>query len=130
MSPTTGCFSRNWPRRILELDRGRLTNWSCDYQTFQERKQAALDAEAGQRAEFDKKLAREEVWIRQGVKARRTRNEGRVRMLEKMREDRRNRRERVGSVRLRAQEAGRSGKLVVEVEDVCCGYDPEYAGDS
>ncbi len=118
-------FLQKLATRILELDRGYLTNWSCDYQTFQERKQAALDAEAGHRAEFDKKLAREEAWIRQGVKARRTRNEGRVRMLEKMREDRRNRRERVGSVRLRAQEAGRSGKLVVEAEDVCCGYDPE-----
>jgi len=118
-------FLQKLATRILELDRGYLTNWSCDYQTFQERKQAALDAEAGQRAEFDKKLAREEAWIRQGVKARRTRNEGRVRMLEKMREDRRIRRERVGSVRLRAQEAGRSGKLVVEAEDVSCGYDSE-----
>jgi ABC transport system ATP-binding/permease protein len=118
-------FLQKLATRILELDRGCLTNWSCDYQTFLERKQATLDAEAGQRAEFDKKLAREEAWIRQGVKARRTRNEGRVRMLEKMREDRRSRRERVGSVRLRAQEAGRSGKLVVEAEDVCCGYDLE-----
>jgi ATP-binding cassette subfamily F protein uup len=117
-------FLQKLATRILELDRGCLTNWACDYQTFLERKQAALDAETGQRAEFDKKLAREEAWIRQGVKARRTRNEGRVRMLEKMREDRRSRRERMGSVRLRAQEAGRSGKLVVEVEDVCCGYDP------
>jgi len=117
-------FLQKLATRILELDRGYLTNWSCDYQTFLERKQAALDAEAGHRDEFDKKLAREEAWIRQGVKARRTRNEGRVRMLEKMREDRRSRRERVGSVRLRAQEAGRSGKLVVEAEDVCCGYDP------
>jgi ABC transport system ATP-binding/permease protein len=116
-------FLQKLATRILELDRGCLTNWSCDYQIFLERKQATLDAEAGQRAEFDKKLAREEAWIRQGVKARRTRNEGRVRMLEKMREDRRSRRERLGSVRLRAQEAGRSGKLVVEAEDVCCGYD-------
>jgi ABC transport system ATP-binding/permease protein len=118
-------FLKKLATRILELDRGYLANWSCDYQTFQERKQAALDVETGQRAEFDKKLAREEAWIRQGVKARRTRNEGRVRMLEKMREDRRSRRERVGSARLRAQEAGRSGKLVVEAEDACCGYDPE-----
>ncbi|MBI5589687.1 MAG: ATP-binding cassette domain-containing protein [Deltaproteobacteria bacterium] len=116
-------FLQKLATRILELDRGYLTNWSCNYVTFQERKQAALDAEAGHRAEFDKKLAREETWIRQGVKARRTRNEGRVRMLEKMREDRRSRRDRMGSVRLRAQDAGRSGKLVVEVEDVSCGYD-------
>jgi len=118
-------FLQKLATRILELDRGRLTTWSCNYETFQERKQAALDAETGHWAEFDKKLAREEVWIRQGVKARRTRNEGRVRLLEKMREDRRNRRDRVGSVRLRAQEAGRSGKLVVEAEDVNCGYGPD-----
>jgi ABC transport system ATP-binding/permease protein len=118
-------FLQRLATRILELDRGHLTNWSCDYETFQERKQASLAVEAGHWAEFDKKLAREEVWIRQGVKARRTRNEGRVRMLEMMREDRRNRRDRVGSIRLRAQEAGRSGKLVVEVEDVSCGYNLE-----
>ncbi len=118
-------FLQKLASRIFELDRGFLTDWSCDYGTFQKRKQATIDAEAGHWAEFDKKLAREETWIRQGVKARRTRNEGRVRMLEKMREDRRNRRNRVESVRLRAQEAGRSGKLVVEAEDVCCGYDPE-----
>jgi len=118
-------FLQKLATRILELDRGYLTNWSCGYEAFQERKQAALSVEAGHWAEFDKKLAREEVWIRQGVKARRTRNEGRVRMLEMMREDRRNRRDRVGSVRLRAQEAGRSGKLVVEAEDVSCGYDLE-----
>ena len=118
-------FLQKLAGRIFELDRGILTDWSCGYGTFQKRKQATLEAEAGQWAEFDKKLAREETWIRQGVKARRTRNEGRVRMLEKMREERRDRRDRVGSVRLRAQEAGRSGKLVVEAEDVGFGYDPE-----
>ncbi|MFH0996177.1 MAG: ATP-binding cassette domain-containing protein [Pseudomonadota bacterium] len=118
-------FLQKLANRIFELDRGFLTDWSCDYGSFQKRKQATLEAEAGHWAEFDKKLAREETWIRQGVKARRTRNEGRVRMLEKMREDRRSRRDRVGSVRLRAQEAGRSGKLVVEAEDISCGYDPE-----
>ena len=118
-------FLQKLASRIFELDRGVLTDWSCDYGTFQKRKQATLDAEAGQWAEFDKKLAREETWIRQGVKARRTRNEGRVRMLEKMREDRRSRRDRIGSVRLQAQDAGRSGKLVVEAEDVSCGYDPD-----
>lgn len=118
-------FLQKLASRIFELDRGVLTDWSCDYETYQKRKQATLDAEAGQWAEFDKKLAKEETWIRQGVKARRTRNEGRVRMLEKMREDRRSRRDRVGSVRLQAQDAGRSGKLVVEAEDVSCGYDPD-----
>ena len=106
-------FLQKLASRIFELDRGVLTDWSCDYETYQKRKQATLDAEAGHWAEFDKKLAKEETWIRQGVKARRTRNEGRVRMLEKMREDRRSRRDRVGSVRLQAQDAGRSGKLVV-----------------
>jgi ATP-binding cassette subfamily F protein uup len=118
-------FLQKLATRIFELDRGLLTDWSCDYGTFQKRKQANIEAESGHWAEFDKKLAREETWIRQGVKARRTRNEGRVRMLEKMREDRRSRRDRVGSVRLRAQEAGRSGKLVVEAEEISCGYDPD-----
>ena len=118
-------FLQKLATRIVELDRGSLIDWSCDYVTFQKRKQAALEAEAGQWAEFDKKLAREEVWVRQGVKARRTRNEGRVRELEKMREARRARRERQGSVRMRAQEARRSGKLVIEAEAVSYGYGTE-----
>ena len=71
-------FLRRLATRILELDRGRLTSWSCDYETYLQRKEAALEAEARQQAEFDKKLAKEEVWIRTGIKARRTRNEGRV----------------------------------------------------
>jgi len=116
-------FLQRLATRILELDRGRLTDWSCDYATFLERKQANLDAEAGQQRQFDKNLAREEAWIRQGVKARRTRNEGRVRALEKMRDERRNRQERTGSVRLRAQEAKRSGKLVFEANGVSFGYE-------
>ena len=118
-------FLQKLATRIVELDRGELIDWSCDYATFQKRRQAALEAEAGQRAELDKKLAREEIWLRQGVKARRTRNEGRVRELEKMREARRLRREREGSVRIRAQEARRSGKLVIEAEAVSCGYGAE-----
>jgi len=118
-------FLRKLATRIVELDRGSIIDWSCDYETFQQRKQAVLEAEAGQWAQFDKKLAREEVWIRQGIKARRTRNEGRVRELEKMREARSARRERQGTVRLRAQEAGRTGKLVIEVEDVSYAYDGE-----
>ena len=77
---------RRLATRIIELDRGRLTSWSCDYETYVQRKEAALEAEARQRAEFDKKLAKEEVWIRTGIQARRTRNEGRVRALEKLRE--------------------------------------------
>ncbi|HSO66319.1 MAG TPA: ATP-binding cassette domain-containing protein, partial [Desulfatirhabdiaceae bacterium] len=116
-------FLQRLATRIMELDRGRLTDWSCGYATFLERKQANLDAEAGQQRQFDKNLAREEAWIRQGVKARRTRNEGRVRALEKMREERRSRQERTGSVRLRAQEAKRSGKLVFEANGVSFGYE-------
>jgi ABC transport system ATP-binding/permease protein len=108
--------------RIVELDRGNLIDWTCDYENFQKRKQALIEAEAEQWVQFDKKLAREETWLRQGIKARRTRNEGRVRALEKMREVRRARRELTGLVRMRAQEAGRSGKLVVEAEAVSFGY--------
>ena len=118
-------FLQRLATRIVELDRGELIDWSCDYVAFQKRKAAALEAEAGQWAEFDKKLAREEVWVRQGVKARRTRNEGRVRELEKLREARRARREREGLVRMRVQEARRSGKLVIEAEGVSCGYGSE-----
>ena len=104
--------------RIIELDRGRLTSWDCDYQTYLERKQAALEAESQQNALFDKRLSQEEAWIRQGIKARRTRNEGRVRALEAMREQRRLRREREGTARLRLPEAERSGQLVAEVEGI------------
>ncbi len=113
-------FLEHLATRILELDRGRLTSWPGDYATYLRRKQAALEAEAGQQAEFDKKLAQEEAWIRQGIKARRTRNEGRVRALEALRAERRTRRERDGTVRLRAQQGELSGRQVVEAEAV--GY--------
>ncbi|HGX93526.1 MAG TPA: ATP-binding cassette domain-containing protein, partial [Candidatus Tenderia sp.] len=110
--------------RIIELDRGRLTSWPGNYQTYLERKQAALDAEANQHAEFDKKLAQEETWIRQGIKARRTRNEGRVRALEAMREEHRARRQRSGNAKIQLQEsAERSGKLVMEADNVSYSYD-------
>ena len=108
-------FLRRVATRILEIDRGRLADWGGDYDVYLERKEAALAAEAREQAEFDKKLAREEVWIRTGIRARRTRNEGRVRALEALRVERRARRERTGSVKLQAQEAERSGKLVVEM---------------
>jgi ATP-binding cassette subfamily F protein uup len=111
-------FLRRVATRIIELDRGRLADWGGDYDTYLERKEAALAAEAREQAEFDKKLAKEEVWIRTGIRARRTRNEGRVRALEALRVERGERRERTGSVRLQAQEAERSGKLVVEVRNV------------
>jgi ABC transport system ATP-binding/permease protein len=108
--------------RLIELDRGRLTSWSCDYETYLRRKDAMLEAEARQRAEFDKKLAREEVWIRTGIQARRTRNEGRVRALEELRRIRGARRNQPGEARMEIQEAARSGRLVVEAREVSFGY--------
>ncbi|HUG20681.1 MAG TPA: ATP-binding cassette domain-containing protein, partial [Planctomycetaceae bacterium] len=118
-------FLQNLATRIIELDRGRLLDWTCDYATFLDRKQSALEAEDKQNALFDKKLAEEEVWIRQGIKARRTRNEGRVRVLKKLREERRQRREKIGNVRMQASEAERSGRLVIEAKDVCFSYGDE-----
>ena len=115
-------FLQRLARRILELDRGRLFDWSCDYETFLVRKEEALAAEDKQNALFDKKLAEEEVWIRQGIKARRTRNEGRVRALEEMRLVRQQRRERVGKVKLEIQEAQRSGQLVAQLDNVSFAY--------
>lgn len=115
-------FLRKVATRIVELDRGQLTSWNCDYDNFLLRKAAALEAEEKQRANFDKKLAQEEAWLRQGVKARRTRNEGRVRALEQMRRDRQQRRERVGQAQLGIQEGALSGQKVIELESVSFGY--------
>jgi ATP-binding cassette subfamily F protein uup len=111
-------FLRRVATRIVELDRGRLVDWGTDYDTYLERKEAALASEAREWAQFDRKLAQEEVWIRTGIQARRTRNEGRVRALEALRVERNARRERTGTVKLQAQEAERSGKLVVEAKGV------------
>jgi len=111
-------FLRRMADRILEIDRGRIFDWSCDYDTFLVRKEEALAAEEKQNALFDKKLAQEEVWIRTGIKARRTRNEGRVRALEAMRRQRSQRRDAVGRVKLEIQEAERSGALVAALEGV------------
>jgi ATP-binding cassette subfamily F protein uup len=111
-------FLRRVATRIVELDRGRLMDWGTDYDTYLERKEAALAAEAREWAQFDRKLAQEEVWIRTGIQARRTRNEGRVRALEALRVERKARRERTGTVKLQAQEAERSGRLVVEAKGV------------
>ena len=108
--------------RIVDLDRGRLTSWPGNYQAYLELKQAALDSEAVENAKFDKKLAAEEVWIRQGVKARRTRNEGRVRELKALRKTRSERREVIGAARMQMQEAERTGKLVIEATGVSHGY--------
>jgi len=109
--------------RIVELDRGRLTSWPGNFATYLRRKQEALEAEAGQNHKFDKKLAQEETWIRQGIKARRTRNEGRVRALIALRQERSARRSQTGKVRLQMQDAERSGKLVASVKDVSFQYD-------
>jgi len=108
--------------RIIELDRGRLASYPGDYDSFQRRKAEAEDVERTQRAVFDKKLAEEEAWIRQGVKARRRRNEGRVRALQALREERRQRRERMGSAQMRLQQAERSGKLVLLARDLRFEY--------
>jgi len=111
-------FLRTMATRIVELDRGRTLDLTCSYDTFLERKEALLQAEAQEWARFDKRLSEEEVWIRKGIKARRTRNEGRVRALKQMREERRQRRERSGNARLQLHQAERSGKLVVEVDSL------------
>jgi ATP-binding cassette subfamily F protein uup len=110
--------------RILELDRGRLVSYECDYATYLKRRQAALQSEEAQNQEFDKKLSREEAWIRKGIKARRTRNEGRVRSLQKMRADYQARRRNIGNVRLQVQEAERTGKLVIEARALNFSYGP------
>jgi len=115
-------FLEKLATRIIELDRGRLSNWACDYPTFLKRRDEVLNAEARQQELFDKKLAQEEAWIRKGIEARRTRNEGRVRALEAMREARRQRRDRQGTARIPAQEADRSGTLVIEARDVSFAY--------
>jgi len=115
-------FLRKLATRIVELDRGRLTSWACDYDTYLERKAANLEAEEKQWAAFDKKLAQEEAWLRQGVKARRTRNEGRVRALQKMRAERGERRQREGTARIELQTGSLSGQKVIEAKEVSFGY--------
>ena len=108
--------------RIVEIDRGELTSWPGDYANFLRRKAERAHAEAIEQARFDKKLAEEEAWIRQGIKARRTRNEGRVRALEAMRAARRERRSGPGEARIAVAEAERSGKRVIEVENASVAY--------
>ncbi len=111
-------FLRRVATRIIELDRGRLSDWTCDYDTFLSRKEQQLASEEKTWSEFDKKLAREEVWVRQGIKARRTRNEGRVRELLQLRAERAKRRERTGNATIVVQEAERSSRLVIEARDL------------
>ncbi len=116
-------FLERLATRILELDRGRLFDWPCDYPTFLKRRDEQLAAEEKQAALFDKKLAQEEVWIRKGIQARRTRNEGRVRALKAMREAHRERRAKQGTAKLHAQEAGRTGTRVIEAENLGFGFE-------
>jgi ATP-binding cassette subfamily F protein uup len=111
-------FVRRLATRIVELDRGQLRVWPGNYDAYVVQKRAALEVEAKHAALFDKKLAQEEVWIRQGVEARRTRNEGRVRALKQLRIQRSERRDRIGQVEIRVQDAAPSGKLVFEAARV------------
>ncbi|MEM7561334.1 MAG: ATP-binding cassette domain-containing protein, partial [Planctomycetota bacterium] len=115
-------FLRRLATRILEIDRGQLFDWSCDYETFLKRKEADLAAREKQEKLFDKKLAEEEAWIRQGIKARRTRNEGRVRALKELRKVRSERREQVGTSNLQIQEGMRSGNLILKAQDLHFQY--------
>lgn len=111
-------FLRALATRIIELDRGQLTSWPGSYDKYLEGKQQQLDAEEKANAEFDKKLSQEEKWIRQGIKARRTRNEGRVRALKALRMERASRRERQGNVSLSLNQADKSGKIVLEAQGI------------
>ncbi|MGH7593937.1 MAG: ATP-binding cassette domain-containing protein, partial [Gemmatimonadales bacterium] len=115
-------FLRRVATRIVELDRGRLTDWGTGYDGYLARKEASLATEEREWALFDKKLAQEEVWIRTGIQARRTRNEGRVRALETLRLERAARRDRLGQINLRADEAERSGRLVVEAKRISLAF--------
>lgn len=115
-------FLQKLATRIVDLDRGNLISWQGSYHDYLRRKAAALEDEANQNAEFDKKLAQEEVWIRQGIKARRTRNEGRVRALEALRKERSQRRTQQGTSKLNLASADASGKKVIEVKDITFSY--------
>ncbi|MBK6793975.1 MAG: ATP-binding cassette domain-containing protein [Anaerolineales bacterium] len=108
--------------RIIELDRGSVYDWACDYPTFLERKEAMLESEQISNALFDKKLAQEEQWIRKGIEARRTRNEGRVLALKKLRQQRSERRDLLGKVKMQIGTEKRSGRLVIETENISYAY--------
>ncbi len=116
-------FLQNLATRIVDLDRGQLISWPGNYQDYLRRKAAALEDEANQNAEFDKKLAKEEVWVRQGIKARRTRNEGRVRALKKLRTERAKRRNVQGTTQLNLNKGETSGKKVIEATNISFGYE-------
>ncbi|MBU1056625.1 MAG: ATP-binding cassette domain-containing protein [Proteobacteria bacterium] len=115
-------FVKRIANRILELDRGRLISYACNYDTYLKRREEDAQSEANQNRRFDKKLSAEEVWIRQGIKARRTRNEGRVRALQKLREAFRARRAQIGRANMKTQDVERSGKLVIEAKEILFSY--------
>ena len=118
-------FMDNLATRFIEIDRGQLAEFNCDYATYLKRKEEILEIEDKQNALFDKRLSQEEVWIRQGIKARRTRNEGRVRALEAMRREYADRRKQLGTARMNIQQAEKSGKVVAEATDISF----TFAGD-
>lgn len=122
-------FLQALANRIVDLDRGRLTSWACGYRDYLERKEELLRTEEKRWAEFDRKLSEEEAWIRRGIKARRTRNEGRVRALQAMRKERALRRERTGEVKISLQKAGRSGTRVIVAKGISFEYGAGEAGD-
>ncbi len=115
-------FLQKLATRIIEIDRGRILNWACGYSDFLKRRQEVLETEEIHRHQFSKKLAQEEIWIRKGIKARRTRNEGRVRALLKMREEQKGWRIKSGTSKITIQDAFTSGKLVIEASDISHGY--------
>ena len=115
-------FLRALATRIVEIDRGRVTSWPGDYDNYLRRREERAHAEAQANLHFDKKLAQEEIWIRQGIKARRTRNEGRVRALESMRRERASRREAAGTAKLRLGAGAASGRRVIAVDDISFAY--------
>ncbi len=115
-------FLRALATRIVEIDRGQLTSWPGDWGNYLRRKEERLNAETQENARFDKMLAQEEIWIRQGIKARRTRDEGRVRRLKAMRDERAQRRDLSGNVRMETAQAGASGKKVIEAKDVSFAF--------
>ena len=115
-------FLRALATRIVEIDRGQVSSWPGDWANYERRREERLNAQAQENARFDKLLAQEETWIRQGIKARRTRDEGRVRRLKAMRVEREQRRELGGNVRMQAASGESSGKKVIQAHDVCFAY--------
>ncbi|MGX4676958.1 ribosomal protection-like ABC-F family protein [SAR92 clade bacterium H246] len=122
-------FMDNLANRFIEIDRGQLAEFNCDYATYLQRKEEILEIEDRQNALFDKRLSQEEIWIRQGIKARRTRNEGRVRALESMRREYADRRKQLGTARMDIQQAERSGKIVAEASNISFAFEGADSSD-